>query len=416
MSFSKSQSISILKNVKEKLGIDSIVETNPEIIKDVLKELSLDGFYSEFDVVDNLIEEAKNNPVNIKLFLDNTEIAIIEKHPALIEFLQYCLENNLLKKSEYVLRSIHIAYILEILTVSFANNIEFGKKLHEYFFRLRREAGINVNNSIRSFCKVWKITGSFFASLKLLSVDPGIRCFLLNHDSKVKFTKEYLRLIYKKKEISYVEYRFLLTTLNPKNGNKGLVLNIFEAGVAEFKNNFKNNAFCAYILNQELNSFPKKDDFTKSTILPENQSDKFYSSFNNSNNIFSTTELNSEWASLYGSWNLAFILSELDDLHILFPKLLIPSVIDSKPENYIQLRIIALWICMNSILMKKINKKSELITSKKMKKLSEVLGKINKKYSLNFAKNKDFKIKDSHIHRYFSNFFINSIRIIVKKY
>ena len=64
---------------------------------------------------------------------------------------------------------------------------------------------------------------------------------------------------------------------------------------------------------------------------------------------------------LYESWNLAFILSNLEDLYILIPKLMTPSVLTAKPEYYITTRIASLWLSINHILLRRLNRINEII-------------------------------------------------------
>jgi hypothetical protein len=57
------------------------------------------------------------------------------------------------------------------------------------------------------------------------------------------------------------------------------------------------------------------------------------------------------WVALYQSWNLAFLMANLDNLDLLVPKLLIPTVVDAEPDDYLFRRGIVLWYVANIALL-----------------------------------------------------------------
>ena len=89
--------------------------------------------------------------------------------------------------------------------------------------------------------------------------------------------------------------------------------------------------------------------------LWEGKIDSFYESLVEDENYFPTFAFHQDWVSLYETWNMAFILGELNNLHYLFPKLLIPSVLNAKSENFLGARIIALWLSINNTLFLNFN-------------------------------------------------------------
>jgi len=56
------------------------------------------------------------------------------------------------------------------------------------------------------------------------------------------------------------------------------------------------------------------------------------------------------WVTLYQSWNLAFLVANLENLDLLIPKLLIPTVLDAEPEDYLFRRGVVLWYVANMTL------------------------------------------------------------------
>jgi hypothetical protein len=53
------------------------------------------------------------------------------------------------------------------------------------------------------------------------------------------------------------------------------------------------------------------------------------------------------WPALYESWNLAFVVGNLINHHILLPKLLMPCLLNADPERYLFLRGVSLWTTIN---------------------------------------------------------------------
>ena len=77
---------------------------------------------------------------------------------------------------------------------------------------------------------------------------------------------------------------------------------------------------------------------------------------------------------------MAFILGELDNLHYLFPKLLIPSVLCSKSENFLGTRIISLWISINSALLLHFHPVDKVTGPRHRREMAAAWGEINRRY------------------------------------
>jgi hypothetical protein len=78
---------------------------------------------------------------------------------------------------------------------------------------------------------------------------------------------------------------------------------------------------------------------------------------------------------------MAFILGELNNLHYLFPKLLIPSVLCSSSENFLGARIVSLWISINSALLLNFNRVDKLTAPDHRREMAAAWGEINRRYA-----------------------------------
>ncbi|MBF0314209.1 MAG: hypothetical protein HQK52_12400 [Oligoflexia bacterium] len=95
------------------------------------------------------------------------------------------------------------------------------------------------------------------------------------------------------------------------------------------------------------------------------------------------------WASLYETWNLAFITANIGDLRVLYPKLLIPSVINAAPEDYLYYRTLSLWLALKLYLYAKIKDQKEHREELKVphsSELAQILGAINAKYADEYSR------------------------------
>jgi hypothetical protein len=73
-------------------------------------------------------------------------------------------------------------------------------------------------------------------------------------------------------------------------------------------------------------------------------------------------------------------------LHILIPKLLIPSVLSSKKEYFTTTRVFALWFSFNIALFRKLDRVREVNGPANKVDMAKALGEINKKYAYSLAR------------------------------
>ena len=138
-------------------------------------------------------------------------------------------------------------------------------------------------------------------------------------------------------------------------------------------------------------------------IYPIKSKNPFYKKF--SKNYSINYPVNEEWQSLYISWNMAFILGNVNNLDVLFPKLLIPSVLSVKCHQFIEPRVISLWLSINNIIFR-LKDLKDLKGPKNKEKMANEWGKINKKYAIKLAKrdlHEDSKILKNKFSRMFSH-------------
>jgi len=87
-----------------------------------------------------------------------------------------------------------------------------------------------------------------------------------------------------------------------------------------------------------------------------------------------------DYARMYETWNFAFITGNLDFPNLLYPKLLIPSVILADANSYLYKRVLALWLSIHFYLMASLAGHDHHAFSFH-RNLSTLWGKINLSYS-----------------------------------
>ncbi|WP_454785208.1 hypothetical protein [Legionella sp. WA2024007413] len=91
--------------------------------------------------------------------------------------------------------------------------------------------------------------------------------------------------------------------------------------------------------------------------------------------------LSKEWMYLYNSWNLLFVIRNLEDSKFLALKLLIPSVLNAMPMQYMETRVFVLYLMGN---LYHFNKLSIFPNEARLTHANVILkkwGEINKKYA-----------------------------------
>jgi hypothetical protein len=262
-----------------------------------------------------------------------------------------------------------------------------------------RERGFDKNHLVGSFAKVARSSHKIFCACKAASVDPAMLYFHLTRGLPgASMSKKKLSNLYANHKINYLEYRLLLPT--PKGHLlhvlECLNINISEAGTTEYEHGFKDNALCAYALSEDVEIKQPAAYFNEKHFL--------------------IMELSEEWCSLYVTWNMAFLLSELDELDLILPKLFIPSVINAKPEKFMGKRAVSLWIAMNFDFFREVGGITHVSGPLNRREMAQAWGAINKKYAFALAKrelNENSREVIEHYRRSYAHPFASFIKRLV---
>ncbi len=386
---SKKQAEIIIKRSMNELGIKSNLKTDPKIVKNILNEMKLDDLKTTSLPMKRFFSEILIKPKTLKPMLNSIKQGIVNKHPAVVEFLELALKKKWLKKSKNVQRSLHVAYILDELTVNMSNNHNFFIEVQNHYKEKERKLGLDTLHTFKTFLHALKISPDLFKIAKAFSLDPLMIYFRIQKGlPNSKINKKELKKLYNNKEINYIEYK-LLSPIH-KNEHEHITelvrINIYEAGITEFHNGFEKNALCAYELSENLKKNTPKVRFKKKK-----------------SNLYPIIDVSQDWVSLYLTWNMAFILGNLNDLDMIFSKLMIPSIINSKKEEFLGARITSLWLSINHSIFRAKERK-EIIGPENKIEMAKAWSKINERYAFNLSK-REIHENSEILRRNFDKFF-----------
>lgn len=395
--YTKVKAKKIVYKALSQMWVDSEIFTDPKIIQETLHDMQLHDFTTSHDALSQLLEDAKKVPQNINFMIENSIEGII-KNSIFIEVLELGVEKWWFQENNYIQRSLHTFYILEILVITSVNNVCVLEELRNHILQKRSEFGIYNKSTFLTFLKLWKLSGDIFTATKVVSIDPGIEIHL--HRAKLwveEFDKNYLKQLYWDWNLTYAQYRILQYAgkWNGKYKNIGLDTNIYEAGVTEFQNGFISNATTAYILSEFIKVRPFSNLIQQKSSIPKMWNKAFYDNLSNSTNYLPTFNLPQDWIDIYSSWNMNFVFTKLDNPHILLPKLLLPSVINADHKDYMPIRIVALWLSANTMIFRKMLWISDFSWPKNTAPISKLWWKINQRYAYKFyRKHAMWKLSD----------------------
>lgn len=326
------ESAACLDAAMSRLGINLDMETSPELLTDVLTH---DMYLADLPRVRALVQESLYAPEPLRPMLEQIRASILEKHPAISEFVCKALARNLITKgtnNRLVIRTIHHTFLLDKLIGNMYDDYTFMIEVGNHFKKKRVELGARTD-FVGSAIDMVKATGDAFFVAKAKTIDGVFQRL------------EHIRSANRLKESEVFGSKLCL------------ILNISEAVVTDNLEGRRNNALVG--LGLSLNPLETV------TLEGEERVLRY--------------KLSQEWTSLYETWNLAFITGKMDNLHVLYPKLLIPRVIDAPANEYLFNRTLALYTGINFHLLSELAKKPALKLPRSQE-LAQLWGEVNLAY------------------------------------
>jgi len=299
--------VDLVDSAAAKLGLTGGMSTDPVLLRDIyINTMRLDGFAPMVDLVAPYFEA----PVPLDPLIETVKAAIRKRYPALVATLAELDDLAPVDDVETVRWVLHLTFLVELVAQQMVCSPAFMIELHAWIGDKR--AKLDLPEDFLGFVReVRQTTDSAFEAAKIRTLDLVINQYLSLRELEPGPAPERDRF----------------------RKNAGLKLNIMEAVLSDTTEGDFANAHVGFKLTQR--------GVQELRVEGENRAVK--------------QVLPPGWVALYHSWALAFIVSNVDNIDILVTKLLVPTVVDSEPEDYLFRRGIVLWFVGNVALLNEID-------------------------------------------------------------
>jgi hypothetical protein len=339
----KSELAKCVDTAAELLGINMDMKTEPALLLDILdKDMHLQDMHSVIKMFANDLKQEQS----LRPMLEQVREGITSVHPAVGVALCTALADTTTvaifsaPNAAVIKRSIHHMYLLEKIVARLADDRVFMVQVQKH-----------VQDTVKTMTRHKSGIGHTYDLFKAAGLFGVAKSFSINgamNDYKTFRERGYL-------------------TPDEVEGRKqGLTINVLEATATDFFHGFFSNVKVGYAL--------AKLHPSTIEVVGENRTIHYVNDM--------------DYARLYETWNLAFITGNLDFPNLLYPKLLIPSVILADANSYLYRRVLALWLSINIYLMSDLTGQKH-VTFTGSKDLATLWGKVNLRYTNYLQANKD---------------------------
>ncbi|MFM9185084.1 lpg2382 family Dot/Icm T4SS effector [Legionella pneumophila] len=364
----KTKALNFLNRIERCL----VPQSNPQMMKQLLSALGLDNVTTGNEEYKFFIQTIRKKAIDLKLLIDKIKSDILKNEP-LCTLLAYIEENELIDDAEIenasstIQLQINLLYLLEAITITMANSNDFAHDIYNHMMKQRGKGA--TGNPFYNFLFGIPSRATLFERLKLISIDPGLTSIIFhrlmgaNPETQADLDDfvSQNRLSGWNADIELANFDVASTSTLPAMG-----VNILEAVWEDATGHNKNTGG---ILNAQaglgLIGIMEEQEYTTSfklaeTTLPQGtalHSDLGYSlipelKVDNSPKKVSQFHIDKRWMNLYNSWNLCFVIANIDPVFVPL-KLLIPSVFSAEPSNYKETRVLTLFLVANLFLNQK---------------------------------------------------------------
>ncbi|PWY54480.1 symporter [Legionella qingyii] len=376
-------------------------KSNPSLISKILSELKLDDLDTNDKEFTEFISKACREKIDLNKLTQHLKRALIFNEPlcrllAFIEEMALIGDEELAAIASTLERQLNLLFLFEAMLVTMANSKLFAKEVYDHLVKI--SGNPYPGNPLADFILGVPYSATLFERLKMVSIKPVMLTVLFHRSmGEKKETQEALDDFIRENGLS--GSNAWIETTEPKELSDKTVpvmgLNILEAAWEDATDHAKEyggieNAESAIGLIQLMEQQQYLNEcnyFT--TLLPEGAYRKEDASYelipdlkiDNSKKLVSQFHIHPQWRDLYTSWNLFFVVANIDTV-VMPLKLLLPTVMTAHPSNYKEMRVISLFLIGNLFMHASKNNpffKNFTLTNAKI--IFKEWGRINKEYA-----------------------------------
>jgi hypothetical protein len=351
-------------------ALQDLFITEPEHIHaelvQCLKEIGLADSEHLIQIIDGTKVKADKTEIDV---MDMVEQMLLGMHrnPQLRQMIQNESFIELMRavKPEARLKQLCYMSVLEVLTREMMDSIDFTERMVAQVIANQNALFTDDPDKRASQMDLMiggsKYSKSVFAGLKLLSCEPGIwrnlcwRQFYKENntepDPRNREHMDWISNFIARYKLDGLNVKTILKALSEQRWKEsehpGFSFNIYEAFISE-RPELRNNSFAAlYLINvlqgkRHAVAYQPSDPARPTTMVSDGDSRE--------RPVIGKIALSKEFAQLYNSWNLAFVvglISVRQFTDMVMAKLLVPSTLAALPENYSEARVLSLWLTLN---------------------------------------------------------------------
>ncbi|VEB36056.1 putative symporter [Legionella sainthelensi] len=428
MNFSDSYSTYVL--AKQLITrVEKLIKTTsePALVQRILSELHLNELKTNNEEYIDFINKISTEPMQLTPLINYLNEKLVENAP-IRQLFAFIEKNGLISNEELeqaaktIQLQITILSILEAIIVTMTNGEQFAQDVYQHLSK--RSGSPYPGNPVVDF--LWAPSNaSLFERIKFSSIKPGMLNILFHRSMKEKLESQSdIEQFISKMGLWWWYADIRVASDNELAGTTpAMALNIMEAAWEDSTGDVKHicgkdNAEAGALLIKLMEEYKYSTSNTiKNRILPEStvlmDDSKSYSilpglTVSETPKKVMEFNIDAKWRDLYNSWNLLFVITNIDKIFMPI-KLLLPTVLAAEPQNYKEVRVISLFT-IGSIFLQENTTMNPFFSDNYHFKNAEIIlkkwGKINKDYGMELLSQQSNLLVDkseTYYHEVFGN-------------
>ncbi|MCL9682569.1 symporter [Legionella maioricensis] len=378
-------------------------KSSPKLIKELLAALNLHMLVTTNKEYNDFILKASTEELDLSKLLNYLKVNILNNQP-LCTLLAFIQENDLVSDSELkemadtLQLQINLLCVFEAITITMANGNEFAQDVYDHLNQ--RRSSFFPGNPVADFFFGVPYNTTLFERLKLISIRPGMLNILFHKKmgEQVETVTDANSFI-TNKHLSGWNADIVPVELDaPSKGTtQAMGVNILEASWEDSTGHAKDTggtdnakAGIGLIMLMEEKRYGSHYKLV-SQLLPQGTSVNETSAYellpdlkiNSAKKKIGLLNIDSQWRDLYNSWNLLFVISNIDSVFMPI-KLVLPSVFFAESPCYKELRLLSLFLFANLLINEDTRNNPFFAKKYSIKNTTTILkkwGEINKEYA-----------------------------------